>query len=331
MSVASRPTCILAAVIGVWLSMTSPLAHPTDRPVDAQVRHFLSLLPEALRRKASYAFDDAERFDFGWVPGTRGGVTLGELDEPQTHALRDALKLMLGDKGSRTVDAIIATEAALGMIEGSPGYRDPKKYFTAVFGTPGDARWALRFEGHHLSVNLTFAKDRLIAATPLFLGANPETIPKGPDEGLRALKDHVDLSWALYEMLGPAQREKVRGRDEWFGGFLTDAGSRRADLGKPDGIAVAELDAAQQAALRRLIAAYVETITPAFAQPYLKQELEADWANLRFHMIGAERKGGGSYYYRIAGKRLLIEHDNHAGGTHIHAVWRDAEMDFGGK
>lgn len=317
--------------LALWLLTLPVAAHPTDRPVDAQVRHFLSLLPEALREKATYAFDDAERFDFGWVPGTRGGVTLAELDEAQTHALRDALKLVLSDKGGRTVDAIIATEAALGVIEGSPGYRDPKKYFTAVFGMPGEGRWALRFEGHHLSVNLTFATDRLVAATPLFLGANPETIPQGPDSGLRALKDHVDLAWALQERLTPAQRDEARGKAEWFGGFLTDAGSRRADLGKPAGILVSALDSTQQVAVRQLIAAYVETITPAFAQPYLKDELAADWANLRFHMTGAERKGGGSYYYRLAGKRLLIEHDNHAGGTHIHAVWRDAERDFGGQ
>lgn len=326
----------MARVLGflitcIWLLAAPAGAHPTDRTVGAQVRHFLSLLPEALRAKATYAFDDAERFDFGWVPGTRGGVTLGELDEDQTHALRDALKLVLSDRGSRTIDAIIATEAALGLISGAPDYRDPKKYFTAVFGTPGDARWGLRFEGHHLSVNLTFAGDRLVAATPLFLGANPETVPEGPDKGLRALKEHVDLAWALYGSLTEEQRATVRGSAEWFGGFLTDAGSRRADLGKPAGIAVGDLDPAQQAALRRLIAAYVETITPAFAQPYLKAELESDWADLRFHMSGAERKGGGSYYYRIAGKRLLIEHDNHAGGTHIHAVWRDAQQDFGGQ
>lgn len=324
-------TRLLLVALAAWLWTSTAGAHPTDRPIDAQIRHFLSLLPPELRMRAAYAFDDPERFDFGWVPGTRGGVTLGELDEPQTHALRDALKLVLSETGARTVDAIIATEAALGLITGAPDYRDPKKYYTAIFGTPGEARWGLRFEGHHLSVNLTFAGAALVSATPLFLGANPETIPQGPDTGLRALKDHVDLAWALYEALSPAQRDSAAGKAEWFGGFLTDAGSRRADLGKPAGIPAAALDAAQQAALRKLIAAYVETVGPAFAQPYMKAELDADWANLRFHMKGAARKGAGGYYYRIAGRRLLIEHDNHAGGTHIHAVWRDAEQDFGGK
>ena len=34
--------------------------------------------------------------------------------------------------------------------------RDPGLYYTAVFGKPGDSTpWAWRFEGHHLSINVT--------------------------------------------------------------------------------------------------------------------------------------------------------------------------------
>ena len=40
-------------------------------------------------------------------------------------------------------------------------------------------------------------------------------------------------------------------------------------------------------------------------------------------------RGEGSYYYRIAGREILIEHDGRSGGNHIHAIWRDIVRDFG--
>jgi len=305
-------------------------AHPTDVPMDAQMRAFLEELPPDVRVNTTFAYDDPERFRFRWTPGRREGVRLDALDDDQKHALQDFFRTVLSDAGVRKVDAIIATEAALGIIEGSPDYRDPSKYWTAVFGRPGPDAWGVRFEGHHLSINLTFRGAEIVSATPLFLGANPETVPSGPDAGLRALGAEVDLAWAIYESLDTQQRARARGSDEWFEGFLTSAGERRADLGKPAGIPVAELTQDQQERLRRLIAAYVDTIAPRYAVPYLEQVFEQEWPSLRFYWSGAEARGD-SYYYRIAGTRLLIEHDNRSRATHVHAVWRDADSDFGGR
>ncbi len=311
------------------LFAASCAAHSSDLPVDVQARVWLESLPVAARGRTAFAFEDPERFRFRWTPGRREGVRLDELDDGQRAALRDLLRTVLSEAGARKVDAIIATEAALGVIEGAPDYRDPSKYWTAVFGEPGPQAWALRFEGHHLSVNLTFRGADIVSATPLFLGANPERVPDGPDAGLRALAAEVDLAWALHDGLEPDRRAVARGSDEWFGGFLTSAGERRAALGKPAGIPATDLSPAQQAQLRRLIAAYVDTVAPAYAAPYLERAFEEEWPHLRFHWSGAKARGG-SYYYRIAGRRLLIEHENRSGGTHIHAVWRDAERDFGG-
>lgn len=319
----------VAATVALLVLGAASQAHSSDVAADAQMRAFLNSLAAEARARTVYRFDDDERFRFRWVPGHREGVRLDELNASQIHALRDLLRTLLSETGVRKVDAIIATEAALGIIEGSPDYRDPNKYWTAVFGDPGPGIWAMRFEGHHLSLNLTLRGAEIISATPLFLGANPERVPSGPDTGLRALGDEVDLAWVLYESLDAAQREVARGSDEWFAGFLTSPGERRAKLGKPAGLTASALRAEQQQRLRRLISAYVDTIASSYAAPYLERAFEEEWPNLRLFWSGAD-KPGGSYYYRIAGRRLLIEHDNHAGGTHVHAVWRDAEHDFGG-
>ena len=322
-------TCV---IVGLLVFPPAAVAHATDLSVSAQVRAFLEGLDTPQRDRSAHAFNTAELHNFRWTPGSRSGVRLDELDETQTHQLRDILQTVLSESGVRKIDSIIATEAALGVMENAPDYRSVGKYYTTVFGTPGPGVWGLRFEGHHLlSVNLSFDGDTLISATPLFLGANPETIPSGPDEGLRALHAEVDRGFALASSLSPEQLARARGSDEWFAGFLTKLGERRVNLGKPAGIPIAELSAEQSEILKSVVRAYLETIAPSYVVPYLDELIARDWANVHFYWKGAIARGEGSYYYRIAGRQVLIEHDGRSGGNHIHAIWRDVVKDFGGR
>lgn len=312
----------------VFLSVTS-WAHPDERAITIQVSDWLASLQESEIRdsnKTLFAFDDSKRLQFTWLPGGRAGVRLDELNEQQQHNLRNIFLGVLSASGANKIDAIIATEAALAVISSAPDYRNPGKYYTAVFGKPGAGRWSLRFEGHHLSVNLTFSGEELVSATPLFLGANPETIPVGPDKGLRALKAEVDLARSLVGALSDEQKKIASAHDEWFAGFLSNPGERRADLGKPAGILASELNPNQQDLLLQLISVYVKTINQRFAEAYLQREVKAHWTKVRFFWKGS----GGSYYYRITGGNLLIEQETQGDESHIHAIWRDAAKDFGG-
>lgn len=62
--------------------------------------------------------------------------------------------------------------------------RQFEEYSLLISGTPGKGDWGLRFEGHHLTINLTFSQreDGTAAAfgTPLFLGAFPMIVPPPP-------------------------------------------------------------------------------------------------------------------------------------------------------
>lgn len=306
-------------------------AHPPPGTTTGSARHFLESLSPALRKALSLSFDDPNRFAHTWLPGPRKGVALGDLGRRQTAALRDLLHHVLSHLGNDRIDAIIATEAALAVVEQSPSFRDPKKYYATIFGTPGSKnRWGLRFEGHHLSVNITLEGDVVVSATPLFLGANPETIPAGPDKGLRALGKQVDLARKAFNALTPEQQRVATGGKEWFAGFLSSPGSRRASLGAPGGLVVTEASEAAQGALKELIADYVGTITERYAGSYLDWIGAEEWPQLMFYWSG-EAKPGATYYWRLQGRRMLIEHDGQSGGTHIHSIWRDAEKDFGGR
>lgn len=314
----------------LFMGGESVLAHPPEETVTSAATQFLNGLSDEARRITLHDYGDLERFAFRWTPGQRSGVPLAKLSAQQNAALKTLLHHVLSHAGQNRVDAILATEAALGVIERRPGFRDPNLYYTAIFGAPEPGRrWGLRFEGHHLSVNLTFDGDTMISASPLFLGAHPETIPDGPDKGLRAVGQQVDLARSALAALTPAQRKLATGSSEWFAGFLTSPGSRRASLGRPAGIAVSEASPQAQKHLRALIDDYVRTIAEHYAERYLEWLAREEWPTLRFYWKGGAEPGA-SYYWRLQGKRFLLEHDGLEGGRHIHSIWRDTREDFGG-
>ena len=59
-------------------------------------------------------------------------------------------------------------------MEGQNPRRDADAYFFSIFGKPSmTATWGWRFEGHHLSLNLTLHGGEVVSSSPAFFGANP--------------------------------------------------------------------------------------------------------------------------------------------------------------
>lgn len=98
-------------------------------------------------------------------------------------------------------------------------------YGAAVFGEPGTLPWAIRFEGHHLSVNITVLEDAdgqaAIYTTPLFLGSFPVIVPPSPapddlqklatwQNGQSLLKSPIDATRAVIGALPVSLRETTR-------------------------------------------------------------------------------------------------------------------------
>ena len=89
--------------------------------------------------------------------------------------------------------------------------RDPGLYYTAVFGKPSDsAPWAWRFEGHHLSINVTELPGAAPVVAPVFMGANPARVLAGPNAGFRLLAAEEDLGRELITMLPAATASRLR-------------------------------------------------------------------------------------------------------------------------
>jgi hypothetical protein len=148
---------------------------PITTEMAAATNAFLSSLDEAQKNKATFPFASEQREAWGFVPRERKGLPLEELDEKQTALVRTLLKTALSDPGLSKVDTVIALEAFLGEIEKRPDFRNPRAYFTSIFGeSSATGTWGWRFEGHHLSLNYTVAEGRTV--TPSFFAANPGEI-----------------------------------------------------------------------------------------------------------------------------------------------------------
>src|SRR5688500_19113098 len=100
--------------------------------------------------------------------------------------------------------------------------RDPGRYYLSLFVGTGDAQpWGWRFEGHHLSVNVTELGPHGQIVAPLFMGANPARVPSGPREGHRLLAAEEDLAFELLQMLDPQQRARASIAAQTFGDIVT--------------------------------------------------------------------------------------------------------------
>ncbi|MBD53642.1 MAG: hypothetical protein CMM05_00960 [Rhodopirellula sp.] len=176
----------------------------------------------------------------------------------------------------------------------------------------------------------------MVDSTPQFFAANPGTIMNdvsGPlGKGTRVLREEEDLAFELVNSLSDSQSKRAvispKALKE-----IRFAGEAQAVVGEPEGIPQSGLNGKQKANLEKLVAIYVNAVTEDVAKQRRELIAEDGWENVHFAWAGATEPGIG-HYYRIRGRRFLIEFANtqaDAAGNpanHIHCVWRDLSGDF---
>ena len=291
---------------------------------------FLDSLPPAQRQRAVFRFDDGEREDWGFVPRSRKGVPLGELDARSRELAMALVRSGLSEAGYRRAQDVIRLEGVLREIQGS--FRDPALYYFSVFGEPADSpssKWGWRLEGHHLSLNYTVVDGAGVAHTPSFLGANPATVRTGPLSGLRALGPEEDLARELVRSLDPARRKRAIFASTAPSEIVT-GDDRRVDPLAPAGIPARELTAPQRAVLVRLLDEYLARMPEDVAALRRASIVRDGVPDVAFAWAGGVEPGQ-PHYYRIQGPSFVVEYDDtQNGANHIHTVYRDLERDFGG-
>jgi hypothetical protein len=298
-------------------------------------RRFLSTLNARQRAVASFPFDDPERTKWAYVPQERAGIPLQAMNAEQRAAAFGVLGTGLSQRGTRLAHGIIELEGTLRELEGGVSSlfgprRDPELYYLALFVGPGGTQpWGWRFEGHHLSVNVTDLGPHGQIVAPLFMGANPARVPSGSKEGSRLLAAEEDLAFELLHMFDPQQRARATIAAQTAGDIVsgTDPAVRPMAFA---GLPAAEMTIAQQRQLRRLLQVYAGRMADSSAYRQSQRIEDTGFGRLHFAWAGAHQPRK-PHYYRIHGPTVLVEYDNSQGSAnHIHTVWRDLENDFGG-
>lgn len=310
------------------------LATPKSHAMLSAVQAFLGALTEEQRQKATYAFDDEERFNWHFVPRDRKGVPLKEMTPAQQKLALAILQTALSEQGYGKAKAIMELEAILKVLEKHPPentYRDPGKYYFSVFGQPSAAKpWGCRVEGHHLSLNFSAVSGQLVAETPAFMGSNPAIVPEGPEKGKQILKQEAALGFALVQALRPEQLKKALIAETAPNDIVT-SNRRKASLQNPEGILYSDLNADQQKIFRQLLDTYLNNYQPNLAQALRAKIEKAGFNQTYFAWAGSQTEAiGQAHYYRLHHPAVLIEYDNSQNNAnHVHTIIRDLTNDFG--
>jgi hypothetical protein len=320
---------VLLLVMGVLL-LTSAYhrANPSTVMTQAAI-HFLDSLTPEQKAKATYKFEDDQRFDWHFIPKERKGLPLLEMTAPQKHLAHALLSAGLSQTGYIKAVSIMSLEEVLRQLENATlDRRNPEKYYFTVFGEPSDdGIWGYRVEGHHVSQNFTIVKGKAIDA-PSFFGSNPAEVRQGPRKGLRILAAEEDRARDLLNSLDAEQKKVAVVSETALKDIITMASRKAALEGQPSGLSASKMNGKQFELLTALLEEYAQNVPEQMAQA--REELiKKAGKNIHFAWTGVAQRGG-PHYYRVQAPTFLIEYDNTQNdANHIHSVWRDYNGDFG--
>ncbi|MBE9075699.1 DUF3500 domain-containing protein [Romeria aff. gracilis LEGE 07310] len=346
----------------------------------------MALLDEEQRTAITLSFDNPYRtrgfcYVLARCKDDYVGLRMSQLSPIQKIALNNVLMKSLSSAGYSRAIQTMNNEGLIGEMENAhranpekyqvvgsplvpewtpPPYRDGSEYFVAIFGEPdaADSRllaepWGIRFEGHHLSFNLTFdgkGAQPLVSAMPMFFGSSPMIVPASPSpeegeyrqwqaqEGQQMLHREAWLARSFLQALDAQAMEQgawSRLPDVVLAGGADvplDAASYLE--GEKPGIPVAELSPIQQ----RLLWDYAYEFLELQPNHEVDEEaLKQSLAESRVWWFGDRDDEHGELYIRVQSDRYLIEllQSNTFGvvsseveANHVHASFRDLESDW---
>lgn len=275
-----------------------------------------------------FDFDHPKRTEVDFLPlasHSSIGVTVGLMRTNHIEATHQLLREVLSDTGYLRTQTIQSLEGVL--RHSVPNQytmgRLPDAYQIQFFGDPRkDEPFAMKYEGHHISLNVTVADDA-VRGTPLFLGSNPAIVETGTKRGLIALAPQEDLALELLASLNKKQSAKAVLTSDVY----EIPRKVMNEIEAPKGLSAADMTQVQQDLLLQLIESYAATMRPEIAQEEVARIESSGIENLHF-LWSDENDSGKRAYYRVQGPSVLIEFQRVA-DNHIHSLWRDPQTDFG--
>jgi hypothetical protein len=174
---------LVVLVVGVLVGVAyvEQATAPAGTKMATAAEKFVDSLGADQKSKATFTFDDKERTNWYFTPrqdkdrkSTRKGLPLEDMNKDQRAAALALLKAGTSEGGYEKATTIMALESILADLEkNGTNVRNSDWYFFTVFGTPSKTgKWGWRVEGHHLSLNFTIDKGKVVSSTPAFFGSN---------------------------------------------------------------------------------------------------------------------------------------------------------------
>jgi hypothetical protein len=294
---------------------------------------FLDALGTDARATAFLPFSNAAaRQDWHYVPRERAGLSFRAMDAVQAQRAYELLATGLSLPAFAAATTIIGLEDVLSELEGPSSSRHRADYSVTVFDEPGSAAWGWRFEGHHVSINVTVV-DGAVAATPLFLGANPaEVVSASGSVVVRPLAGEEDLALALFGALSDDERADAVLGDVAPDDILTTNAPTLVELPDAAGVRFGDVGSDARSVAETLVQHYLDRLPEPEAEAWwarLVTPATGAFGDIRFAVAGelAHRR---PQYYRLAGPDFFVEYDNTQNdANHVHTVLRDPSRDFG--
>lgn len=331
----------------VMALMAIPLRAQSAGELQTAVLAFITTLQEEQANTLLHHFDEPARQEWTNLPvgmAPRPGVRYGDLNEASKIAFHQVFLALLSSQGYLKLNNIMhlddyllniyeiahrkglmddQTKAMIETLEWGHG-----NYYISLWGDPRSDRWSLKFEGHHISLNISVVGEELTLA-PLFLGTDPALVRETQFAGMRPLAKEEDYGLELMNLLSDAQREKAVISDQVPGDIITSPGNENR-LTEYQGIRGSELTEAQQLQLEFLILEYLGNFERTKKEYYQKLVHARGLDAVYFGWIGGTERVT-DHYYVINSPDILIEYDNVGWiyrGDHIHTIFRDKNDDF---
>ena len=290
---------------------------------EQQAARLILPIDSPLRRNWSNLPDGAIDFE-------RNGLHLGGLQADQVAALFRFLAAGLGEYGYDTVAQVVTAEAVLSdsflaLFDGLSA----TDYRLAFFGEPKtDGPWGWQFGGHHLAINASLDRGRIVSLSPTHVGIEPAYF-EFAGHRYAPLEDELDDARALMRALPADARARVvvadRPRDVYTGP------GKDGKIPAPEGGSVADWPEEARGMLLDVASHWLRLQPEENALDRLTA-IEAALGDTRFSWHGP-LDGDGEVYYRIQGPALIVEFSariDRADGGHYHTIYRDPTNEYGG-
>ncbi|KAM0189111.1 hypothetical protein ACHAPI_010256 [Fusarium lateritium] len=253
----------------------------------------------------------------------RHGIRFEEASPDLVTGLHDLMRASLSAEGYKKAHGCMKVNQFLGEVVNGTKVLNENSYNFVIFGTPSlEEPWGWQIFGHHLCMNCFMVGTQTVIS-PVFMGAEPNIIDAGPNEGLELFMDQEQTALDLMQSLDPMVQKDVQIYKRLSGPEYPPGRWHRADqrhLGGAfqdnrivpyEGVKVSNFSNSQQDAVRKLVQLSLNYLPEKALAAHLK-DITSHWDETWFCWIGGFGDSD-AFYYKVHSPVIMVEFDHHSG------------------